>query len=87
MELSTWDGIREAVYAGVGLAQASRAAVRPSIDRGELREVVVEDFRDLRTVSLVQSRRRQRGNQSKAYQQLLDLLLTQLPMLLDLSPR
>ena len=79
MTVSSWEGVKAAVRAGVGLALAYHAVVGPELASGEMRTVTVEDCRDIHHVYLLVSAHRQQRRQTTDFQDLLALLRQGLP--------
>lgn len=79
MTVSSWEGVKAAVRAGVGLALAYHAVVGPELQSGEMRTVTVEDCRDIHHVYLLVSAYRQQRRQTVDFQDLLRLLRQGLP--------
>jgi DNA-binding transcriptional LysR family regulator len=85
MDLTTWEGVKEAVRMGVGLAVAPRGAVGREVDRGEIRLVAVPEYREARSIHLVQSPRWQMQHPSTAFADLVGHLQLEVPGALSLT--
>ncbi len=79
MELPTWEGTKQAVLSGVGLAIAVRSAVITELNSRQLRTVRVEGYKDSRSVALITSPHRRRIRQSTAFEELLAFLGEEVP--------
>jgi DNA-binding transcriptional LysR family regulator len=86
MDLTTWDGVKEAVRMGVGLAVCPRGVVQRELQRGDLRAVAIPGFREVRSMYLVQSPRWQSQPAARDYADLLQRLRTEVPTALGLEP-
>ncbi len=82
MELETWEAIKEAVRAGVGLAAAPESVVRRELRSGELHTVTVEGFEETRSIALIVSPHRRRVGASRVFQELVRFLTTKFPIAL-----
>jgi DNA-binding transcriptional LysR family regulator len=80
LTLSTWEGVKEAVREGAGLALALRAVVRQELESGEFRAVRIAEYRDVRPVYLITSMDRRRGPQSIEFQELIAALRDEFPV-------
>lgn len=83
--LSTWDGVKQGVRAGIGLAVVLHALVRGELRSGEFRVVAVHGFRELRHVYLLSSDRR-RERPSGAFRDLHAFLEQEVPAAFYRSP-
>jgi DNA-binding transcriptional LysR family regulator len=71
--LSTWEGVRAAVAVGVGLAIVPRSVVKGDLTQGDLREVKVEGYKDVRHVSLICSPSRRQSDAPVFHRLLTDV--------------
>jgi DNA-binding transcriptional LysR family regulator len=85
MDLTTWEGVKEAVRMGVGLAVAPRGVVGREADRGEIRLVAIPEYREARFIHLVQSPRWQIQHPSTAFADLVRQLKREVPGALSLK--
>lgn len=85
MDLTTWEGLKEAVRAGAGLALTPRGVVQREIERGDLRPVVVAGYHETRTIRLVLSSRVQGREPSAAFRVLVERIKEELPTALGLQ--
>jgi DNA-binding transcriptional LysR family regulator len=86
MDLTTWEGVIEAVRAGAGLALVPRGIAQRGVSREELRVVPIREYRETRPVFLVLAPRWQAEQASHAFATLLERLKSELPAALDLQP-
>jgi DNA-binding transcriptional LysR family regulator len=80
MELGTWEGIKDAVRAGLGAAVVFRSVVRRELSRGELRVMDVETFRQSRELALICSPQRRNDRMTSVFSQLLEHLRDEVPI-------
>jgi len=80
LTFGTWEGVKEAVRAGSGLAIALRAVVQRELQCGELREVAVQGYRSEQPVYLLQSPRRRSGPRLPEFERLLTMLINEFPL-------
>jgi DNA-binding transcriptional LysR family regulator len=78
MELASWDGVRQAVRAGVGYTITSRASVRKDLEERELRLIDVPSYHDVQAVYLVASVPRA-GQRTETLIELISCLKSELP--------
>jgi DNA-binding transcriptional LysR family regulator len=64
MDLDTWEGVKDAVRTGAGMARIPESAARRELTTGELRIVRIEGHREVRGVVLITSPHRRRGHPS-----------------------
>lgn len=79
IELGTWEGTKDAVRTGVGLAVFFRSVVQHDLAGGQLQDVEVEGFHQTIGVDLVQSPHRRDTPQSGVFEQFLGFLRTEVP--------
>lgn len=83
MEITTLEGVKAAVRAGVGVALVLRAVVRAELDREEFHVIEVEGFRGARNVDLICSPRRRVMHMPRVFRDLLEFLQQQMPHMLN----
>jgi DNA-binding transcriptional LysR family regulator len=79
LTVTTWEGVKEAVQAGAGIALAMPAAVSSELDNEDFRRVHVTGFRDKRFVYLLTSAHRREGPQGPEFEQLASALRKEFP--------
>jgi DNA-binding transcriptional LysR family regulator len=79
MAMNSWDGVKEAVRAGVGLAITLWATVRHEVESGEFRAVSVEGYHDPHEVYLIAGLYARRPTSTPVFRELLDLLRAEVP--------
>jgi DNA-binding transcriptional LysR family regulator len=79
MESNTWEGIKEAVRAGIGIAIAFHAVVARELANGEFRAVTIEGYEETRPVDLICAPQRLRGRASPVFRELISCLQAEVP--------
>lgn len=79
--VSGWDGVKEAVRAGAGMAIALRGVVRSELESGEFLEVTVEGYQSVRPVYLLTSAFRRQSRQSPDFVELVATLRSDFPLM------
>lgn len=82
IELGTWEGTKDAVKTGIGLAVVFRSVVQHDIDNGQLGLVEAEGFKQAIGVELIRSPHRRDTPQSTVFEQFLDFLRAEVPPVL-----
>jgi DNA-binding transcriptional LysR family regulator len=80
LTFSTWEGVKQAVREGAGLALALRSFLRNELESGEFRELRLAADEDTRPVYLITSPDRSRGSQPTAFRELMSTLRDELPV-------
>lgn len=83
IELGTWEGTKDAVRTGIGLAVFFRSVVQHELASGHLLDVEVEGFRQAVGVDLVQSPHRRDTPQSGVFEEFLGFLRAEVPKVLE----
>jgi LysR family transcriptional regulator, transcriptional activator of the cysJI operon len=79
LTLSTWEGVKQAVREGAGLALSLRSILRNELESGEFRELRLAGDQDSRPVYLITSPDRSRGMQPVAFRELISAIRDDLP--------
>lgn len=84
MESTTWEGTKEAVRAGVGMAIVFHAVVAGELASGEFRRVAIEGYivegnEEIHPVDLICAPQRLRGRASPVFRELIDCLQAEIP--------
>lgn len=79
IEISTWDGVKEAVRAGIGMAVTLWAVVRHEVENGQFRVVAVEGYHDPHGVYLVTRPEPRHSPISTTFRELKAFLTAEVP--------
>ena len=78
LTVTTWEGVKQAVHDGVGLAMVFRPVVRQELERGDFRAVRIDGYRQTFQVGLVVSPDGLSGRRNPAIQDLVMLFQNEL---------
>ncbi len=78
LEMTTWEGVKDAVRVGVGLVLAFRTSVQEELRSGEMRVVHVDGYSDVHSLYLICSPHRKASPLSPVMQSLVDFMKSEL---------
>ena len=79
MELGTWEGIKDAVRGGLGVAVVFRSVAQRELSEGTLHAMDVEGFAQTRELSLICAPQRRNERMTAVFAELLEYLRSHIP--------